>query len=293
MVRGEGGVDLVQLDRSPVIAIQANQDRPSGVPATSDHEEARALRDERERHQEHHRREELDPEHPAPRLVAPPQQVERGAGSLGEEIVAEKGRRETRDDRHLLDGDQAAPITGFRDLTDVGRRHDARGAHSEAADDAVGHELRRRRRDPRPPRGDDEAHRRRDEQGPAPEGVGEPSRRRGADRAAEQHGSDAEPGSHRIGAERLLQAVDGSVDHPAVEAEQEPADGGDGADEDDEGRVAPVTGRGADHGRSLRHAPMRGQRASTAGTACAAARTPCAPSSRRRPVAEATGPPRS
>lgn len=53
----------------------------------------------------------------------------------------------------------------------------------------------------------------------------------GADGAAEQHRGDVEAGADALRLESLLKAVDGAVDDPAIEAEQEAADGGHAADE--------------------------------------------------------------
>ncbi len=202
---------------------------------------ARGLGDDRGEHEVDRGRHDADAEHPLPGLQAEQMAAGLAAGGLRQQPVDQLGYRDAEHDRGLLEGGQPAPVLGRRDLGDVGRGDHRGDADGRAAEDAPEGEVPGGEGQHRADGADREQQRARLHDLDAAVPVGEPAGQRRADRRAQQGRGDDQAGHAVADAELLLDAGDGAVDHGAVVAEQEPAEGRGGGDEDDEAEAA---GRG-------------------------------------------------
>jgi hypothetical protein len=87
-------------------------------------------------------RNELHPEHPAPGRELKQPEVVRSPGSPRDEIIAQECALQADHNGKLLQGGEAPAQFRRGNFGNVGRRHDASGAHAEAADQAVNDKYR-------------------------------------------------------------------------------------------------------------------------------------------------------
>ncbi len=240
VILGQRGIDLGQFHPRLRRAEEAGQHPQRFVLAPLDHQIARTLRNGQQQQQEQQRRRRHHPEHPAPGRLAGPQRPGGGARGVGQQVVAQERGEQAADDGDLLHRGQPAAITRRRHLGDVGRRHHAGRADRETAQHAGGHEDQRTGRRAGAERRQQEQHRRNDQYAAAPPAIGQAAGEERADRAAQQHRRHLEAQPRLARSEGLLQAVHGTVDDPAVESEQESADGRHHADQHDQPGVLVV-----------------------------------------------------
>ncbi len=258
--RHRGG-NLAQLGLRGGVAVQALEHHQRLLAATLDHQIARAFRDDQQQQQEQDGGNRLHPEHPAPGGLPGPERLGGGTGGVGQQVVAQECAEQPADDGDLLHRGEPAAVARGGDLGDVGRRNDAGRAHRKAAHHARKDEKGRAVRGAGPDGREQEQRRGNDQDRAAAPAVGQAAGKEGADGAAQQHRGDLEARLCGSGLEGLFQAVDGAIDHAAVEAEQEATDRGHATNQDDEtGVLAGIGGAvngNTGHGFTWEHARER------------------------------------
>ena len=204
VVGGQRMIDFLDLAFRRLPSYELRQHLEGLVSVSAQDQVTGTLRDHQQGNEEDRRRQDLDPEHPAPRLESQPEFAGRPAGSAGEQIVADEGDEQARNDRDLLHRCQRAAVPGRRDFRYVCRGQDARGADGEAAQYPIDDEFGGRECDAGTPGTDDKEHGGDAHDPASPEAVCKASGKECPHRTAEQHRRNVEPGAYAVGVERPL-----------------------------------------------------------------------------------------
>ena len=104
IIKRERALDLADLVGGTAGSTNARQNA-LGLGGTALHDQkARTFRNEQERNEKEGRRQELDPEHPAPGFKAKKPFVEGRSSRASNQVIAEESHKQAADDGHLLDG---------------------------------------------------------------------------------------------------------------------------------------------------------------------------------------------
>ena len=197
---------------------QPQQGGPGLIATSVPGEPARGFREEEHPHGKHDAQDPAQPQHPSP-------------GAVGRQGVADQIRAENPErDGQLVERHQRAALLGRGDFGQVERRQHGGPADTDAHQQPTGEEDGKVGRQGGHGRAGDEDHRGREQDGTAPEPVGQPPGERRAKRRAAQGdaGHDSQHQGREMG--RCSQEQQRPRDDAGIIAEQQAAQGGCGRD---------------------------------------------------------------